>query len=842
MRVIAYNEIMHPLVKHYKNVNHPLIFWTSCSLSIIGLSYLSTLPSLQLYISVGMLLPVLLCWRFIASKRATNSPPKNNSSWWSALWTSLVACLLAWVWAVGWGLWQTEHRLPLQWEGKDVTIEGYVQDIPRHYTYSGRTGGRSYRSNNRSIFKVKVSKIVEAPQTQAPTDRFDLVRVSWYDKPAATQLIPGQLWRFTLRMRRPYTFMNPGGFDYEVWNLREGLDASAYVRGQAELLGSSNKMQLDKLRWRVHETIKESQVPGAGFISALMLGERSLISADENAVVRNTGIAHLLAISGLHLTLVGGGMFAIIFLILGRFRSLSWGRITPLSLAAIIALCLIWFYAFWTGFSLPAQRAAIMLSVFMLAIITKRFQNPMTIFFLAMTLVLFLDPLAATSGGFYLSFAALALVVLSFRYFIPRVKPARMKSMLGISGKILNYAFDLLITQLVLLGGLMPLALLFFNQLSLAGIFINMLAIPVTSFVIMPWILGTNLLIPMLPSLADISLTGLGWFIGWLYGGLKSVSDSPLAIVSIASPSSLAIIWVILAVPILIWWVKPYNYILAVVMLLPCLIPTVEKIPHGEFRVHFIDVGQGMAVHLQTKSHNLLYDTGASFSSGNDIGELVLVPYMRELGISKVDTLLVSHKDNDHSGGMRGLMKSIHVERLMLNFPYDQSVRLKPQLISPCRQGMQWQWDGVNFLVLHPHDPSAFRKSNDRSCVLLVESGENSVLLAGDITTRIEKILNAEYPTLQADLLQAPHHGSKTSSGAAWLSKLSPQYAVFSAGYRNSFNHPHPTIQARYDQLGIESFTSWRHGKISFHINNNSITHSESYRLSNQKYWHFVAP
>lgn len=816
--------------------NKPLIFFSTCSLSIIGFSYLAILPSNKLYLSVSIILVAILLLMWIYSKSAINYlPVRVSSSLYFRLFTFLLALVTAWIWAIGWGLVQLENRLPQEWEGKDITLEGYISGIPRNYT-------------NRYSFNLKTSRIITAPSIkdsyQNTIKYLDLIRVSWYRMPAEVKLVPGQLWRFTLRIRRPYSFMNPGGFDYEVWNLRQGIDATSYVKGEGELLGSSNKMWLDQQRWLVYEKISKAQIPRAGFISALMIGERGLISNDENEVIRNTGIAHLLAISGLHLTLVGGGMFWLIFWLLGisrRLVNLSFNNNT-LALAARLALCFIWLYALWTGFSLPAQRAAIMLSVFMLALITKRFQSPLTIFFLAMTLVLLLDPLAATSGGFYLSFTALVLVVLSIRYFIPRVKPVKIKLMPGTSGRILNYGFDLLLTQLVLLAGLLPVVLVFFNQTSIIGILVNLIAIPITSFVIMPWVLITNLLIFISPTISELSLIGLAGFIDWLYTGLTLANAIPLAIITIPSPSKIAILSAILAIPILIWWIRPYNYLLALIMLLPCLVPSTEKIPHGEFRVHFIDVGQGLAVHLQTASHNLLYDTGTSFSSGNDIGELVLTPYLRELGIDKLDALLISHKDKDHSGGMRGVINNIQVDKLMLDFPYKQNNQRTPDLILPCHKGIDWQWDGVKFTIIHPLPKAKSRKTNDLSCVLLVESGENSLLLTGDITTVSEKLLAINHPKLQVDLLQAPHHGSKTSSSYPWLKQIAPKYAVFAAGYRNPFYHPHPTILENYELLNIEKFTTWRTGRVSFHVNNHNITHKDSYRKSRQRYWHYQAP
>lgn len=817
-------------------------FWSlvlpAFSLGILACTKLPSLPSPTTYvISVVVLCGGLLILLTLKNIRSYIPP------YVAPLFTGL---LIAGIWAIGWGIYQTNNRLPIEWEGQDVTLTGYISSIPKVEA-------------TRTSFQFKTGAIINAPPAEdASINNIKVISVNWYDKPEEIEIIPGQLWRLQLRLRRPYAFMNPGGFDYEAWTLQQAIDATAYVKKDYELLESDAKFWLTKQRWRVLNKINNSKLQTKGLISALMLGDRSLISREQNLILRQSGISHLLAISGLHLTLVGGACFLLCLFLLRLFGKLTNGLISsPLSSAAGLSLLFIWSYALWTGFSLPTQRAALMLSVFLLSIIFRYFVRPWSVYFAAMALVLIIDPLAGINGGFYLSFAAVAMVIFAVKYFIPTIKPASLKIMLtdmdttSLASKVKSYGFDLLIIQLIITGGLIPLSLLFFNEFSLIGILINLVAIPLTSFVIMPWILLSNLWLLILSQFSSLvalfPLYPLDNFMHWLYLGLEWINQYHL-VLSLPSPTTTAIILAVIAIIVFIWFIKPYNYLLCLMLFLPCIFPNDEhnKIAYGELQVNVLNVGQGLAIHLQTASHQLLYDSGAGFSSGNNIGQLVIVPYLKHLGINRIDALVISHQDNDHSGGMLGIMQSIKVDKLITNYQdylgTDKDVHAEvasniiiPKQHEPCYKGQKWQWDGVNFAVIHPTEGSKYANRNDSSCVLLIRTGDKSLLLTGDITSRVEQNLEIT----KIDLLQVPHHGSKTSSSASWLATIQPQHAVFSSGYRNPYKHPAAEVVARYQQIGAVTWLSWQEGMLSFSMNNNSLKHTDSHRRSHKKYWHF---
>ena len=787
---------------------------------------------------------------------------------------------------MGWGMLQKKNILPVAWEGKNIVVEGYISGVPQE-------------DWQRSRFNFEVERIISAPLVEGssntppdstlnsppntPPASLRLL-LSWYghDDSSNISLAPGQKWQFTVRVRRPYSFMNPGGFDYESWMLQQGIQASGYIRGEALLIAPSQnnwdwksnwdwkglnvRLALNKKRHIIKGQIKNAGLSpeATAIITALMIGDRSFMQKEHYKVFRLGGISHLLAISGLHLTLVGGGVFLLLLLLLkycfvssSMFPFLTIPAIfSPLRLAAILTFIFIWFYALWTGFALPVQRATIMLSVLLISLVLSRFYRPALIYFIAMALVLLINPLAGVTSGFYLSFAAAAMVVVAVKYFLPAIKPHifsvsnsggfKEGSIKKFRAKVATFFFDLTVIQLIFVCGFIPVTLFFFYEFSLIGVAINLVAIPLTSFILMPWVLLNNILLFLFPAIANYSLTALGWVIDVLYDGLLFLTQLPHISLALPQPTALAMILAILAIVILIFGIRPYSYFLSATLFLPLLFPAPVNIPHGQLRVTFLDVGQGLAVHLQTSSKHLLYDTGASYASGSDLGSLVIVPYFLHSGYKRIDAIMVSHLDNDHSGGLPGILESVQADKLFMNFNHPKipaaSISKQTQKM-PCIGGTNWQWDGVLFEIIHPTvslEQLTKNKPNDNSCVLLVTTGKNKLLLAGDITSQVEKSLATRFPNMKVSLLQAPHHGSTTSSSFKWLKQINPEFVVFTSGYRNPYNHPHPVIKNRYARLGALDWTTWESGAISFSMSNQTTAHIASYRQQKRRYWHWT--
>jgi competence protein ComEC len=248
-----------------------------------------------------------------------------------------------------------------------------------------------------------------------------------------------------------------------------------------------------------------------------------------------------------------------------------------------------------------------------------------------------------------------------------------------------------------------------------------------------------------------------------------------------------------------------------------------------------LDVGQGLAAVVQTAGHALVFDTGPATGERFDAGSAVVVPFLREYGIGRVDTLIVSHGDMDHRGGVPSLLAQTEVKRLLTSVP--DKIRRDQGEVESCEAGQSWQWDGVRFEILYPFHDQAYR-GNDASCVLRVQTLKEAVLLPGDIEKRSETaLLQEEAARLPADILVAPHHGSNTSSTAAFLQAVQPRYALFAAGYRNRYGFPRPAVVARYATEGATLLDSARNGAITFHLGSSAPSPPETFRQEARRYW-----
>lgn len=822
----------------------PLKFLIAFCATILISGQTRQLPSLSLYILGWLLLSLILLWFLYLRMRNTKAQSEYlfiNHTYIYSLANILIAILIAWLWAMGWGIWQMQQQLPKELENKHILVEGYISGIP-------------IENQRRVKFDFTVDTVIGYQnKTYGPISS---IQLSWYNKKPDLLLVVGQKWRFKVKLKRPHSFMNPGGFDYEAWLLQKGIRARGYVYKEAKLIAESSPKSyfLMKHRQAIKEKIKKSEIslPATAIITALMLGDRSLMRAQDYKLFRLGGISHLLAISGLHVTLVGGGIFLLAFFLLRYSFVLHkgfFGRFIPsfniLRCAAFCSLIFLWLYALWTGFSLPVQRAAIMLSVVFISLMSSHFYRLLTVYFIAMAVVLIINPLAGTGAGFYLSFTSFAIIVLISKYFIPALRPIKLQSTINngfIKERIARFFFDMGIIQLVILCGLVPLIAIFFYELSLIGIVVNLIAIPLTSFVIMPWILLSNFLLFTIPLLGSYSIIALAWVLDFLYEGLYFITQFPYASVYIPQPDIIAIFLVFLAIILMIFGLRPYNYFFSLLLFLPFFYPFSPKIPERQLMVTFLDVGQGLAIHLRTSNHHLIYDMGASFSSGTDLGKLVISPYLLSKGHYRINRIVISHNDNDHSGGLLGFLDSIQADTLMMNFNPDLSDdNIKEASIQACVKGTSWQWDGVVFEILHPNTKPLQLKGksrNNNSCVLLVSVGNNKLLLTGDITSKVENSLARDFPNMKVSLLQVPHHGSKSSSSLKWLKQIAPEYAVFSSGYLNPYKHPHPAVQSRYDKLKVKNWTTWQSGALSFIMDNQTTSFLGSYRDKHRKYWH----
>jgi len=650
----------------------------------------------------------------------------------------------------------------------------------------------------------------------------------------------GERWEMTIRPRAPHGLSNPHGFDYELWTWEQGVQATGTVRtGPKDLapvrLASTWQYPVEQARQSVRDAILARLAPGldpddpgrarmAGVVAALVTGDQRAIDRADWDVFRATGVAHLMSISGLHITLFAW-LAALLVGALWR-RSLRLCLAVPAPTAALVAgVLLAAAYALFSGWGVPAQRTVTMLAtVALLQLSGRRWPWPQ-VWLLACAAVVWVDPWALYQAGFWLSFVAVAVLFATDTRAVGGARPKGRARVLA-----------LLREQWVVTLALTPLSLLLFGQVSLVGFVANLVAIPWVTLVVTPLALGGVLCVPLW-NLALWSLQPLSALLQWLATWPMAVLYLPVAPLWAGAAALAGGVLLAMRLP---WRLR----LLALPLVLPVLWWQPGRPAPGQFELLAADIGQGNAVLVRTASHTLLYDAGPRFSLESDAGHRVLVPLLRALG-ERVDVLMLSHRDADHTGGAAAVLAQQPGARLTGSIEAGHELQaLRPA--TSCLAGQRWEWDGVAFEVLHPApgDAGAAVRANHISCVLrIVAAGEQAAvaLLAGDIETGQEQALVARGVPLKADVLLVPHHGSKTSSTGGFLDAVAPRTALVQAGYRNRFGHPAPDVLARYQERGITVVESARCG---------AATWSSAWpdgvacqRESGQRYWqHSMVP
>lgn len=695
-----------------------------------------------------------------------------------------------------------EDALPAHLEGRDLVVEGRIADIPQRTDFGQR-------------FEFDVARTLHEGKPVAAPARI-LLTLRGYE-PA---LRAGAGWRFTVRLTQPHGFQNPGGFDYEAHLFRKRVRARGYVRDdpRPQHLGEDGALAsgIDRLRQRVGDQIavRLEDRETAGLVVALANGDSRGVSEAQWDVFRRSGTLHLVAISGLHITLVGG----IAFLLLRWLWALP--GITVLRLPAPVAGALgavvaATGYAAMAGFVVPTQRALIMLAVAMAALVWRRRLKPTQVLAIALLLVLVHDPLAVMASGFWLSFAAVGVIFLVAGHERGRFAGWRKWSHL----------------QWAITVGMLPLSLILFRQVSLVAPIANMLAVPVFDLLAVPLTLAGIVALPLFPDsvaewcfeAAALALQSLWPALDWLAAGDGVMWSQP-------PPPLWALVCGLVGAALLL---APRGFPgrwVGAAWMLPMLFVRPPGPSPGELWFTLLDVGQGSAAVVRTAGHALVFDAGPSFGPTFDTGEAVVVPYLRETGAGVVDVLMVSHGGSDHLGGGASLRRDWRVRRVVTSVPerFDGA--------EACIAGTQWEWDGVEFTILAP-PAGEHGEANDASCVLRVRTGNTGVLLTGDIEAARERRLLREYGAdLASDVLLVPHHGSRTSSTRAWVETVQPRFALFSVGYRNRFRHPHPAVTARYRDAGATPLQTPDTGALEFRSVQGAWTWS-SYRSAARRYW-----
>lgn len=671
-----------------------------------------------------------------------------------------------------------EARLPGVWEAVELTASGFVSDLPETVPR-----GQRFRFRPQAV--------------QGPLGEVLAAQGEWQlFSPLPETLLPQAACQLTVRLKRPHGAANPGGFDYEVWLLSEGVTATGTVR--AVKCAKPAGFSMNGLRWQLRQSFLRDfpEQPAAAVMLALITGDRALIAAADWERYVATGVVHLMAISGLHITLLAVITAFLLLRILRFFPRLA--LYCPLHKPALLAGFLVALaYSLLAGFSVPTERTLIMLGVVMLAACSQRHIPPLQTLLLALLAVLLWSPLSVHAAGFWLSFGAVAILLLLGR---PRHDMPLWR--------------QALLLQLLMSLLLLPLTLWFFERASGVSPVANLLAIPLITFVVVP--LGLMGLLAWLCSAA--ALAQLLWqlaifLLRVLDALLEQLQSWPLSNLDWSLPGWGGLLWLCLALFCLLQPVQKQLRWLAPLFLLPLFWPPPSVAP-GHLRVVVLDVGQGLSVLLQTEKHRLLYDTGPALGPDNDAGRRHVLPALRQLGVHSLDMLLLSHDDNDHTGGAASILQSMPVTAVLGARP--KSLRLPARTEwQACRAGQHWRWDGWHFEILYPTEEEwqQLVRDNNRSCVLRVSRADRAILLPGDLEQQGEALLLARVPAaaLRSEVLVLGHHGSRNASSLLWLQAVQPELAVASAGYRNAFRHPSPVLLQRLQTQGI----FWRNTAVS---------------------------
>lgn len=770
----------------------PSLFILLFCLGALSVGYLPHLPA-----SAWTWLLAGLSLIFLYSSRRVARP-----------WNIALMLLGAIAAGLSWGLWAgqglLDNTLPENRSGEDFLATGVVVGLPQEDERRTRFG-----------LQIEELKPLEGDPLERRPER---VQVSWYDGPA---VFSGERWQLRLRLKPPRGFVNPNAFDYQLWLLRQGIDASGYIRAdEANRRLESAKPGLGYWRQRLRQWLLDtSNSERADLLLALLIGDRSLIEATQWHKLQQTGTNHLVAISGLHV-----GFVALLGYLLGhslgRLLNLLWHRLPSSLPGHLLASSMAFGYSALAGFSLPTQRALIMVLVVQWAALRRRNVRPRDALLVALLGVVLLDPLASFDLGFWLSFSAVAVLMFAFG----GRRPAGRQW----PGETLVRA-----QWAVFIGLMLPLAVLMHSATLLAPL-ANLLAIPLVTFVVVPGLLSAAALrfVAHWPSQLCLSLAerGIELLARWLE--LLLSFEWPWL-----NPVMALSRWALLAAAVAVLLVLlprgiPGRWLGYPLLVFALFLPSSRP---PELSVSFLDVGQGLAAVVQTPNYSLVYDTGPVYGDRMEAGGAIVAPFLKSNNIARLDALVVSHSHSDHAGGMKGLLKQIPAQQLWLgealpnlpgNLPADDCHGAKP-----------WQWDGVSFrFLVWPGQAEA--SGNNRSCLLLIEYADERILLTGDLEREGEwRLLGTEVLAGSIGVLQVPHHGSRSSSTKAFVDHLQPRYGVVSAGYSGRHGHPHAEVLARYREVNSEILKTGLDGAIVFSWDERGSLSVSRTRQSERRYW-----
>ena len=754
--------------------------------------------------------------------------------------------------SITWVTWRAEQRLSallsLEHENVVTRLTFRVTSLPNDTSESVR-------------FEAQV---LEPFKAGVPTS----LQVSWLKTATMRQVLPGQVFRGALVLRRPHSNLNPNGFDYEGHLFAKNIRALGRVRGLPVLVTddpyASFSVSIARARHLVREGMRRvtANMPYGAVLIALAIGDQDSVKQEHWQIFNLTGITHLVSISGSHVTMlaaVGGWCMLLMMKRVCWHGRLLCERVPARVIATLVAMLVAWLYCLLAGWGVPAQRTFFMLACVAVSILMRHTLSASRVLAAAAALVIFADPWAPLATGFWLSFLAVGILFAAGAVGSKLGhSPSRWQSLKQVCGEATRLQWLITIAML-------PVLAFLFQQVSVVSPFANALAIPVLTFVVTPLALALALfgLVPGLSWLATASgvlahlaleytLIPVTWLANLSWASFD-VAAAPFWTMALAGAG-------------LCWALQPPGWPMRWAgwcLLLPVLSFEPQRPEPGHWRLLAFDVGQGGAVLLQTQTHDLLFDTGPR-EGASDAGTRTILPSLRALGVRKLDGLVVSHADSDHAGGLLAVLKALPVVTLYSSFSFQEWLRrilpantsavlkTEPPQALFCERGQRWVWDGVVFQFLHPEvthlNVESIRSSktkpskNAQSCVLHLQGLRHSALFPGDIGAKQEQLLLErrveDVPAdLTADLVVVAHHGSDTSSSPRFVQQLGAQHAIVQVGYLNRFGHPHALIKQRWLKAVARFWQTDRHGAILANSAPGGLS-VQPYSQLRQRYWH----
>ena len=755
-------------------------------IGIVSIQFFPVLPSLILF--PFFLVLFSLAWYFLAK-------------FFRPYLQFMIMILIGCVWAVFFAQKILAWQLPEHLEGKTITVTGVVSSLPDMNT-------------ERIRFEFDVERLNQEPQENPK------ILLSWY-KQVGDHIEMGDKWQLKVRLKRPHGLANPGSFDYEKLLFQKRIRATGYVINHID-----NKLiekgyfyyAIDKFRTYLQKKIENnlSEMSTESLITALVIGLQQKITPSQWEVMRATGTNHLMAISGVHIGFVAGFLYLVIyFLWKQKSTFLLW--LPAKQVAALGGLIAAIMYAALAGFSLPAQRAVIMLGVFVFSLFLRQLLGIWNAFALALLIILIWDPLCTFSVSFWLSFGAVFIILYS------------MNGRIGMKGVWWKYGR----VQWVITLGLLPMSLLLFQQTSLISFVANLFAVPVVGFLVLPSALFGTLFLLIYEPVGHIILLFSAKILAYIWQILSWMAHIKSAVWQNTILNAWVLISCIVGILLLI---SPRGFParwLGLFGLFPLFYYQPASLKPGEIEFVLLDVGQGLSAFIRTQHHAYLFDAGPKISDLNNAGTRVVLPFLHTKNIRSLDKLVISHGDNDHIGGAFSILKEIPVRHILTSVPQ----RLLETNVSVCAMGEKWVVDGVTFEMLYP-PLSRLNKGNNSSCVLKISTGLNAILLTGDIEKSAEYYLVDQYAgLLRADILVAPHHGSRSSSTLRFIKAIQPTYVLFPVGYKNRYHFPNKLVFERYLNEGVLTFDTAKDGAITFKLNDKGIVEIKPYREQNKRFW-----